>query len=149
MNSPQEETECSKTDKLQVRHPVDDSVMGRVPEFRGSCDNGGRESENGVTRATSGAYPSCALIKAVHPITNENKLVISNQCQQLVPGRTEFDGDDPEYNDDEYLYVVRGITSVPHDFFPERVVTPVYTVPRYPDNHNPLLPLSLQKKLGG
>ena len=86
------------------------------------------------------------LIIAVHPLKNESDS--TETCRELVPAKKEFDGVNPNYNDDEYLCIVRGITSVPHDFAPERVVTPVYTVPRYPDNHNPLLPLSLQKKLG-
>ena len=148
--SPTEETECNQTENLQPSHPVDDLVAVKFPEFRGSHDDGGSKAENRVTQRTSTvqAYQSCAEIKAVHPVTNKNEPEISNHCQQLGPAKKVFDGDDPDYNDDEYLHIVRGITSVPHDFAPERVVTPVYTVPRYPDNHNPLLPLSLQKKLG-
>ena len=149
--SPTEETECNhQTENLQPSHPVDDFVAVKLPEFRGSQDDGGSETGNEIIQTTSTvqAYQSCALIKVVHPLTKENELQITNHCQQLVPAKKEFDGDNPDYNDDEYLYIVRGITSIPHDFAPERVVTPVYTVPRYPDNHNPLLPLSLQKKLG-
>ena len=147
---PTEEADDSLAEDIQPSHPVDDFVAVKLPEFRGSHDDGGRETANEIIQTTSTvqAYQSCALIKAVHPLTKENELQITDQCQQLVPAKKEFDGDNPDYNDDEYLYIVRGITSIPHDFAPERVVTPVYTVPRYPDNHNPLLPLSLQKKQG-
>ena len=155
---------CSPTDDDEIvhdvtqhtDHPVDDFIAVKTPDFLIRHDQVEEleESNRGGTLTSESHQPIDTvavqeyqgLIIAVHPLKNESDS--TETCRELVPAKKEFDGVNPNYNDDEYLRIVRGITSVPHDFAPERVVTPVYTVPRYPDNHNPLLPLSLQKKLG-
>ena len=152
--SPTDDDDYVLTVPEHTDHPVDDFIAVKTFDFHIRHDeesemlnrNGTLTSENDQPIGIVTVKDDKGLIRAVHPLKKESESTVA--CQELVPAKKEFDGDDPVYNDDEYLYVVRGITSIPHDFAPERVVTPVYTVPRYPDNHNPLLPLSLQKKLG-
>ena len=154
--SPTDDDEFVHTVTEHTDHPVDDFIAVKTPDFHIRDDQVQELEElNSSGTLTSVNHQLLDMvtvkeyqgfIRAVHPLKNESDSTM--KCQEIVPAKKEFDGDDPDYNDDEYLHIVRGITSVPHDFAPERVVTPVYTVPRYPDNHNPLLPLSLQKKLG-
>lgn len=44
-----------------------------------------------------------------------------------------------------YSLAIRDLLMIRHNM---RGIIPIYTVPRYPDNHNPLLPLALRRRLG-
>lgn len=161
--SPSEE-ENEEAENTQAHQPVDDFIAVKVRETFSRVDvqlvNLSSESvptKRNMLESTDQSYTgqetqqieeSCGPNYLQPAVCDKSTSMYETlTCEQsMASKKVEDEGFDRD--DDEYLHIVRGITSVPHDFAPERVVVPVYTVPRYPDNHNPLLPLSLQKKLG-